>query len=86
TAATAPTSMVVGVSVKPIPIAQFGWIQTSGNVMCLTEGTVVIGQQLSPAVTATGAMVVQSTAESLTVPTIATVTRVAIDTSYPTVN
>jgi hypothetical protein len=86
TAATAPTAMVVGVSVKPIPVSQFGWIQVTGNCMCLTEGTVVIGQQLIPAVTATGAMVVQSTAESLTVPTIATVTRVAIDTSYSTVN
>jgi hypothetical protein len=86
TAATAPTAMVVGISVKPIPVSNFGWIQTSGNCMCLTEGTVVIGQQLIPAVTATGAVVVQSTAESLTVPTIATVTRVAIDTSYSTIN
>lgn len=85
-AATTPTGMVAGVSVKPIPVSQFGWIQVSGNVMCLTEGTVVIGQQLMPAVTATGAMVVQSTAESLTVPTVATCTRVATDTNYSTVN
>lgn len=84
-AATAPTAMVVGVSVKPIPAAQFGWIQTSGNVMCLVDGTVVIGQQLIPAITTTGAMVVQSTAESLTVPTIASCTRVATDTNYSTV-
>lgn len=85
-AATNPTGMVAGVSVKPIPVSQFGWIQVSGNCLCLTEGTVVIGQQLMPAVTATGALVVQSTAESLTVPTVATCTRVATTTDYSTVN
>lgn len=84
-AATDPTGCVVGVSVKPIPVSQFGWIQVAGNCMCLTEGTVVIGQQLMPAVTATGALVVQSTAESLTVPTVATCVRVATDTNYSTV-
>lgn len=82
--ATTPTATLAGVSVKPIPIGQFGWIQTRGNVTCLGEGTLVIGTTVMVG-TVTGAVKAQATAVSLTVPHVGLVTRVATDTNYSTI-
>lgn len=81
--ATNPTAVLAGVSVKPIPIGEYGWIQTAGNVMCLCTGTMVIGTICMPSTT-TGAVIVQSTAVSLTLPNVGVITRVATTTNYST--
>src|SRR3990167_3889290 len=70
---TTPTASLAGVSVKPIPIANFGWIQVAGNCMCLTESNgaadVTAGYQLMVGAT-TGSLMPQVTAVSLTVPNV----------------
>jgi hypothetical protein len=83
-AATTPTAVIVGVSVKPIPVSQFGWIQVAGNVMCLTTGTVVIGTTCYPSTT-TGAVLAQATATDLQTQNVGIVTRVATTTNYSTI-
>lgn len=82
--ATTPTAAIAGVSVKPIPIGDFGWICTSGTCMCLTVTAVgAIGTQVIPGTT-TGAVIAQTTATSLTLPIIGTVLRTAVTASYLT--
>jgi hypothetical protein len=83
--ATTPTAEVNGVSVKPIPIGDFGWIQSKGVVQCLTVTPVAVeGQNVMPATT-TGAVMAQSTATSLTVPNIGIGVRTAVTASYATI-
>lgn len=82
--ATNPTARIAGVSVKPLPIGDFGWIQTRGPCMCLGTGTLVIGTTVIPSST-TGAVIAQVTAVSLTVPQVGVVIRVATTTDYSTI-
>lgn len=79
-----PTATLAGVSVKAIPIGQFGWIQVAGNCMCLTDGTVVIGTTVITG-SVTGSVAAESGAASLTLPVVGTVVRVAVDTAYSTI-
>lgn len=82
--ATTPTAAIAGVSVKPIPIGDFGWICTGGACMCLTVTAVgAIGTQVIPGTT-TGAVIAQTTATSLTLPILGTVLRTAVTASYLT--
>ena len=79
-----PTACCAGVSVRAIPIGEFGWIQVAGNVPCLTVGTLVIGTTIIPGTT-TGAVIAESTAASLTLPVLGYVNRVAVTTAYSTI-
>jgi hypothetical protein len=85
---TTPTATLAGVSVKPIPIGEFGWIQSAGNCMCLTEDNgavnVTEGYQLMVGGT-TGSLMPQATAVSLTVPNVATCVQAGATTEYSTV-
>jgi hypothetical protein len=81
--ATTPTAVIAGVSVKPIPIGDFGWTQTRGPCMCLTTGTIVIGQKVF-ASTTTGAVIAE--AAFSVQPTIGYVERVATTTNYSTID
>jgi hypothetical protein len=82
--ATNPTAAIAGVSVKPIPIGNYGYVCTAGTCMCLTVTPVgAIATQVIPATT-TGAVMAQSTATSLTLPILGTVLRTAVTASYLT--
>lgn len=83
--ATTPTEVIVGASVKPIPVSQFGWIQVAGTCMCLTTGTVVKGTTVYPSTT-TGAVLAQAAAVDLQTQNVGVVTRVAVTTAYSTIN
>mgnify|MGYP001603128504 CR=1 FL=1 len=83
TIATTPTAELAGITVKPIPIGDFGWIQTRGPCTCLTTGTIVIGQHVFASTTA-GA-VIAGAAFSVQ-PTIGIVVRVATSTDHSTIN
>ena len=81
--ATTPTANIAGVSVKPLPVDNYGWTQTRGPCMCLTTGTIVIGQKVF-ASTTTGAVITEG---AFTVqPTIGFVERVATTTNYSTID
>ena len=80
--ATNNTAELAGVSVKPIAIGAWGWLQTAGHVMCLTTGTIVIGQKVFPSTT-TGAVIAEA-AFSVN-QTCGIVTRVASTTNYSTI-
>ena len=86
--ATTPTASLAGVSVKPIPIAEFGWIQVAGNCMCLSEDngavSMTAGYQCMVGVT-TGSVMPQATAVSLTVPNVGSVIRAAATGEYSTI-
>lgn len=41
-----PTAMVVGVAVEAIAANQYGWIQTKGPAATLTDGTIVIADEV----------------------------------------
>jgi len=79
-----PTACLAGVSVRAIPIDEFGWIQVAGNVPCLCTGTMVIGTTAISGTT-TGALIAESTAASLTLPVVGNIVRVAVTTAYSTV-
>lgn len=79
--ATNPTATIAGVCVKPIPIGDFGWIQTRGAVACLGIGTLVIGEHAFAATTAGG--LIAGAAFSVE-QTVAFVMRVATSTDYST--
>lgn len=81
--ATTPTAKHAGFSVKAIPISNFGWLCTKGPVMCLTTGTIVIGQKVIPSTT-TGAVIVEGAFSVY--PTVGEVVRVAVTTAYSTIN
>jgi len=79
-----PTACCAGVSVKAIPIGQFGWIQIAGNVPVLCTGTMVIGTTAITGTT-TGAIIAESSAASLTLPVLGYINRVAVTTAYSTI-
>jgi hypothetical protein len=43
---TTGTGDIVGVAVSPIPVNEYGWIQTHGPCGVLTDGTLVVGQHI----------------------------------------
>jgi len=81
--ATTPTATLVGVSQKPIPVSQFGWLLVAGTTTCLTQGTVVKGTIVKPG-TAAGSLAPQATAVDLETSTVGICTRVATTTDYST--
>lgn len=86
--ATPPlTAEVAGVSVAVIAISGWGWLKTHGHAICLTNGTVVIGQAVVPSATTTGAVEAYPAGVSETTPMpIGDVVRVATSTNYSTIN
>lgn len=85
-AATPPTTAVLaGISVSAIAASGWGWLQVAGICMCLTNGTVIIGQTVAPSATTAGAVeaVVATTAETNQV--LGRVVRVATTTNYSTI-
>ena len=52
-----PTAMVVGIPRVVIAVNAYGWVQTHGVASCVTEGTLVIGQEVRPSVNADGAVI-----------------------------
>src|SRR3990167_304701 len=81
--ATNPTATIAGVSVRVIPIGDFGWVQTRGACMCLTTGTLVIGEKVF-ASTTTGAVIAE--AAFSVEQTVGFVLRVATTTDYSTID
>lgn len=49
------TAWLCGVAAAPIPITNFGWLQTNGPCSVLTEGTVIINEKVIDSATADGA-------------------------------
>ena len=49
------TAWICGVAAAPIPLTEFGWLQTNGPCSVLTEGTVVINEKVIDSATADGA-------------------------------
>lgn len=84
--ATNPTADLAGVSVKPLAVNNWGWLATRGPAICLTVTPVVAIGTIAMAASTTGAVMAQSTAVSLTVPTIGTGIRTAVTASYCTVD
>src|SRR3990167_9313734 len=81
--ATNPTATIACVSVRVIPIGDFGWVQTRGACMCLTTGTLVIGEKVF-ASTTTGAVIAE--AAFSVEQTVGFVLRVATTTDYSTID
>lgn len=50
--AAPPVALILGVACSPVPIANWGWLQTWGPTAVLIDGTVVIGGRVSPCGTA----------------------------------
>lgn len=84
TIATTPTAVLAGVSVKAIPIGQYGWIQVAGDVMCLVAGTHIIGTTTWPSGTA-GAVKPSAATVVMLVTIVGNVVRVATTTNYSTI-
>jgi len=87
-AATPPlTAQIAGFAVVPIAIGGWGWLKTHGICMCLTNGTVVIGQAVVPGATTAGTIEAYPAGTSETTPMpVGDVVRVAVTTAYSTVN
>jgi hypothetical protein len=83
--ASTPTAVLAGVSVRAIPIGEFGFIQMAGNVACLGAGTLVIGTTCIVNGATTGSVTPESSAASLTLPVVGNVCRVAVTTAYSTI-
>lgn len=83
-APTTLTAKVVGVSVVAQADGQFGWIQTKGPAAVLTNGTVIIGQQVVPSGTTAGAVDVWVIADTgaVELPMLGTVMDVGATTEY----
>lgn len=86
--ATPPlTAEVAGVSVVAAAIGSWCWLKTRGHAMCLTNGTVVIGQAVVPGATTAGTIEAPPAGTSETTPMeVGNVVRVATTTNYSTVN
>lgn len=88
-ATTTFTAQVAGVAVVPIAIGGWGWLKTRGQAMCLTDTTVVIGQQVMLSANAAGAVqpliLTEGTPNTFISPTVGIVTRVATTTNYSTI-
>lgn len=86
--ATPPlTAEVAGVSVVAAAIGAWVWLKTRGHAMCLTNGTVVIGQAVVPGATTAGTVEAPPAGTSETTPVqVGNVVRVATTTNYSTIN
>lgn len=86
---TTITARVAGVTVAAIAASGWGWLQTYGDCMCITDGTVVIGQPVMPSNGAAGAVeawaLTEGTPNVVIAPQIGLVTRVAVNLSYSTI-
>lgn len=87
-AATPPlTAQIAGFSVVAIGIGGWGWLKTRGICMCLTNGTVVIGQAVVPGATTAGTVEAYPAGVAETTPnSVGDVVRVAVTTAYSTIN
>jgi hypothetical protein len=86
--ATPPlTAEIAGFSIVAAAIGSWCWLKTRGHCMCLTNGTVVIGQAVMPGATTAGTIeaMVAGTAET-TPNSVGDVVRVAVTTAYSTIN
>jgi len=53
---TSPTGVPIGVACGTVAIGGFGWAQTGGHGLVLTNGTVVLGKTVVPSLTTAGAV------------------------------
>lgn len=85
--ASAATADIAGVPAAAIAANGWGWFQTHGPCMCLTDGTVVIGQMVAASQSVAGAVTPLSTtiATTVTQVIVGRVIRVAVTTSYSTI-
>ena len=85
----APTTLVgpiVGVPIRDIPIANFGWLQVKGMASILTDATaVVIGSPVVPSLTVAGAIGI-SAAYVVTSLAVGRCQIVAASTAFSTIN
>jgi hypothetical protein len=84
-AATTYTAPVVGVTVRDMTAAYYGWLQTKGIAAVLTNGTVVLGAQVVPGATTAGSVDVMpqnSVDAAVKVPSLGIVAGVAASTEY----
>jgi hypothetical protein len=82
-----PTAAVVGVTCGPIPINNWGWIQTHGDAMVLTDNTtIVIGQGVVPSLVTAGAIGTTAAGGAEAQPFIGLCRRVAVSASYSLVS
>ena len=61
---SAATSNAIGVAVNNIAASSFGWLQTSGPAVCLADGTVTVGTNVSASNATAGAVEAAVTAQS----------------------
>jgi hypothetical protein len=84
---TLPTASIAGVPPVAIAASSWGWLQTKGEAMVLTDNTtVVIGQPAIASTVTSGAVSLVTTTNIITSPIVGTFTRVAVSASYSTVN
>lgn len=81
--ATALTAQPVGVTVGPIAAGAYGWLQTWGPAMVLTDTTVVVGAPVINSANTAGAVMPPPTSTSAALkPFIGRVIHVAVTTAY----
>jgi hypothetical protein len=86
---TTLAAAVAGVAQSIIAAKSFGWIQTKGNASVLTDGTVIIGNEVySPSTNTAGACVAEGGSEAVhnIQKQIGAVLRAAASTAFSTVN
>ncbi len=84
---TLATAAVAGVPPRAMPANSWGWIQTRGECMCLTDNTtVVIGQPAIMSTVTSGAVSLVTTTNIITSPIVGVFSRVAVSASYSTIN
>ncbi|KKN32297.1 hypothetical protein LCGC14_0815390, partial [marine sediment metagenome] len=73
-----PAALILGVACSPVPIANWGWLQTWGPAAVLIDDTNVIGGRVSPCGTAgnstAGAVEASGIIITATAPTVAQTT------------
>lgn len=84
---TLATAAVAGVLPRAMPANSWGWIQTRGECMCLTDNTtIVIGQPAIMSTVTSGAVSLVTTTNIITSPIVGVFVRVAVSASYSTIN
>lgn len=84
---TLPTASIVGVPPRAMPANSWGWVQTRGECMVLTDNTtVVIGQPAIASTVTSGAVSLVTTTNIITSPIVGVFTRIAASASYSTVD
>lgn len=51
-----PTAPVVGIACHALTASYYGWVQTKGETMALTDGTLVVGKACIPSINVDGAV------------------------------